>query len=250
MISVVLPCYKDACHLRENVRKIAQILELLGRKFEIILVNDASPDETGTVADEIAAESGEGRVRVFHHPRNRGRGAAFITGARQATGDIVGYLDVDLEVSPVYLVECIHLITHEDADLVVGQRHYRVHLGLFYRHVLSRCYSYLVSRALGIPSHLDSESGFKFFRRQALEPYLHTFIHHGWFWDTEVVSRFHRDGRRIASFPCLFLRNSEKKSTVRLFRDTVRYAYELWRYRRLLKSDGAPIFPKPVSADC
>jgi glycosyltransferase involved in cell wall biosynthesis len=47
MISVVLPCYKDACHLRQNVRKIAQILELLGREFEIILVNDASPDETG-----------------------------------------------------------------------------------------------------------------------------------------------------------------------------------------------------------
>jgi hypothetical protein len=48
----------------------------------------------------------------------------------------------------------------------------------------------------------------------------------------------------------LFLRNSEKQSTVRLFRDTVRYAYELWAYRRLLKSEGAPIFPKPVSADC
>ena len=232
LISVVLPCYKDAPHLGRNVQKIAQTLDLLRSPYEIILVDDASPDGTGAVADEIAEELGQTRVSVIHHGQNRGRGGAFLSGARQARGEIVGYLDVDLEVSCAYLPECIRLIVNEGADLVIGQRHYRLNLGLIHRHIVSRCYARLVSTVLGIPKFLDSESGYKFFRRTALEPYLDSFIHEGWFWDTEVTSRFHDDDRRIASLPCLFQRDDGKESTVRVFRDAIEYAINLLKYQR------------------
>jgi glycosyltransferase involved in cell wall biosynthesis len=247
-VSVVLPCYKDAPHLRQNVERIVQTLELLNVGFEVILVNDASPDETGAIADQIASELGPDYLRVIHHPHNRGRGAAFISGAREARGDIVGYLDVDLEVSPVYLVECVRMITQDEADLVIGQRHYRVEFGLIYRHILSRSYSWLVSTVLRIPRDLDSESGYKFFRRSVLEPYLDLFAHHGWFWDTEVVSRFYWGGRRIGCVPCLFLRNAEKTSTVRPVYDTLEYCRHLisyWRSTRALRSHRATVCETP-----
>jgi len=230
MLTVVLPCYKDAPHLRQNVEHVLQTLELLRLPFEVILVDDASPDDTGAIADEIASELGSDYVRVIHHAVNRGRGAAFVTGAREAKGDIVGYLDVDLEVSAVYLVECVRMIAHDEADLVIGQRHYRVEFGLIYRHILSRSYALLVSSVLRIPYKFDSESGYKFFKRSALEPYLDSFIHEGWFWDTEVVSRFYWDRLRIGCVPCLFLRNAEKTSTVRPVHDTITYCKNLLAY--------------------
>src|SRR4029079_11661592 len=122
-ISLVLPCYKDAPHLRRTVERIVQTLELLRLPFEVILVNDASPDDTGEVANQIASEPGAKSIRVIHHEVNLGRGAAFVSGARAATGEIVGYLDVDLEVSSVYLLECVSLIAHDDLDMALGQRH-------------------------------------------------------------------------------------------------------------------------------
>lgn len=236
MISVVLPCYKDGPHLKQNVERIIQTLELLNKEFEIILVDDASPDDTGTIADDVACLLGPDRVQVIHHPVNRGRGAAFVSGARAARGGIIGYLDVDLEVSSVYIVECVRKIVKNDADLVIGQRHYQVEFGLLYRHVLSRSYALLVSTVLRIPAHFDTESGYKFFKRTALERYLDSFHHEGWFWDTEVVSRFYWDHRRIESVPCLFLRNAEKNSTVKPVRDTLDYCKNLLAYWRLTRT--------------
>jgi glycosyltransferase involved in cell wall biosynthesis len=247
-VSVVLPCYKDAPHLRRNVGRIVQTLELLNVGFEVFLVNDASPDETGAIAEEIASEFAPGCIHVIHHPHNRGRGAAFVSGAREACGDIVGFLDVDLEVSPVYLIECVRMITHDEADMVIGQRHYRVEFGLVYRHILSRSYSWLVSTVLGIPREFDSESGYKFFKRSVLEPYLNLFTHQGWFWDTEVVSRFHWGGRRIGCVPCLFLRNAEKSSTVRPVHDTVEYCKRLalyWFSTRALRNHRGTVCERP-----
>ena len=229
-VSVVLPCFNDAPHLKENVERVVQTLDLLNAPYEVILVNDGSPDNTGIVAEEVAEFLGSERIRVIHHAENRGRGAAFVSGAREAQGEIIGFLDVDLEVSSVYLVECVRMIMHDDADLVVGQRHYRLHFGLIYRHVLSRSYALLVSTVLRIPSSLDTESGYKFFKGSVLKTYLETFMHEGWFWDTEVVSRFYWDQRRIASVPCLFLRNADKTSTVRPIRDTMRYCRNLLAY--------------------
>jgi glycosyltransferase involved in cell wall biosynthesis len=225
-----------------------QTLDLLALPFEIILVNDASPDNTGLIADQVAASLGGGCIRVIHHSQNLGRGAAFLSGACEARGDIVGFLDIDLEVSPVYLVECIRVLRNENADLVVGQRHYRITIGLIHRHILSATYSWLMSKVLRIPREFDSESGYKFFKRTTLQRYLHTFAHKGWFWDTEVVSRFHWDGLNIRSVPCLFMRDESKRSTVRPVRDTLVYGRNLFAYwqasRNLVARECVPSTPQ------
>jgi glycosyltransferase involved in cell wall biosynthesis len=237
LISLVFPCYREEPHLEANIDRVIETVRLLRSDVEIILVDDVSPDGTRNVIDKLIAKHPESNIRKVFHSSNLGRGAAFMSGFRESRGDFVGFFDVDLEVSPVYLLECIRLL-NQGADLVTAKRYYKVSLAIFYRHVLSVAYSWLVSWFLGIPTSLDSESGYKFFRREALQRYARRFHNQGWFWDTEVVVRFCRDGLRVISFPCLFVRNGDKRSTVRPLHDSIQYFILLIGFKRLLRKES------------
>jgi hypothetical protein len=83
----------------------------------------------------------------------------------------------------------------------------------------------------------DTESGFKFFRREALLPVLDRIRDPGWFWDTEFMVRAARRGLRIEEIPGAFVRRRDKKSTVRGLRDSLRYFAKLLAFRRELRRD-------------
>jgi hypothetical protein len=83
---------------------------------------------------------------------------------------------------------------------------------------------------------LDTETGFKFFRREALLPVLDAIHDPGWFWDTEFMVRAHLRGLRIAEIPGAYVRRSDKTSTVRGVRDSWTYFGKLLAFRRELRS--------------
>lgn len=229
-LSLIFPCYLEEPHLERNIDKVIRLLSLSNIDYEIVLVEDCSPDGTKEVVNKLARKYPD-KVRAAFHAKNQGRGQAFMTGFSLSKGEIVGFFDVDLEVSAVYVFECIDTLRTSGCDLVVGGRIYKTHLGLIYRHILSSGYSSLVRGILKIPA-LDTESGYKFFKRSALTPYVNKFIHKGWFWDTEVVSRFVWENKKVESVPCLFLRNEEKRSTVKPLRDAVEYLFHLLKFRK------------------
>jgi hypothetical protein len=101
---------------------------------------------------------------------------------------------------------------------------------------MSRGYSYLVRKMLGTSLH-DTETGYKFFRREALMPVLDEIRDPGWFWDTEFMVRAERRGLRVAEVPGAYVRRFDKTSTVRGLRDSARYFGKLLAFRRELR-DG------------
>ena len=210
-------------------------------KYEIILVDDCSPDGTRAVIEALILKYPDVPIRKVYHEHNQGRGAAFMTGFGVSTGEYVGFFDIDLEVSAVYMIEALRVLCHKRSDLVVGLRIYKVSFLSFYRHILSRCYRLLVATCLRIPIALDSESGYKFFRRAALQKYVGRFHYKGWFWDTEVVTRFYRDGMKVDSFPCLFIRDGSRRSTLRPIRDSIEYIRNLIGFRRQLSREKRPL---------
>lgn len=92
-ITVFFPCYNEQGNVRRVVERAVDVLEKLGADYEILVVDDGSSDDTGRIADEVAA--GHGRVRAIHHPRNLGYGAALQSGFRAAAKEVVFYTDGD-----------------------------------------------------------------------------------------------------------------------------------------------------------
>jgi len=94
-ITVFFPCYNE----QDNVAKVAEqavkVLEDLRADYEVIIVDDGSSDKTAEIADRLAAA--HKRVRVIHHPRNLGYGAALQSGFRAATKELVFYTDGDAQ---------------------------------------------------------------------------------------------------------------------------------------------------------
>jgi glycosyltransferase involved in cell wall biosynthesis len=119
-LSIVVPCYNEEAILQENMNVIQKFLKSREAKYnwEILIINDGSRDGTGEIADEI--EKSGNQIRVIHHPVNLNLGNALQTGFRNAKGEVIVVLDVDLS----YAVENIEKLTdkliEESADIVIA----------------------------------------------------------------------------------------------------------------------------------
>ena len=235
-VSVVLACYNEAEHIEESFGEIRETLVRTGWPFEIIFVDDVSRDGTRDLLKGIVAAHRDLDVRLILHEKNRGRGATVTDGFRAARGEIAGYLDVDLEVHCRYIPSLVRAI-EKGADVATVRRIYALQLGSLDRYFMSRGYSFLVRNLLGVPSH-DTETGYKFFRREAVLPLLDEIEDEGWFWDTEFMARGSRRGLRLEEIPGAYIRRDDKTSTVRGVSDSVRYFRQLLRFRSKLREES------------
>ena len=236
MVSVVLACYNEEEVLAGSFEAIKDTLDDLGRPWEILFVDDVSRDRTREIIREITAAHPDLPLRVILHEKNKGRGATVTDGFRAARGDIVGYLDVDLEVHARYIPSLVRAI-EKGADVATVRRIYAFQLRSLDRYMMSRGYSFLVRRLLRVPIH-DTETGYKFFRRERLLPVLDEIEDGGWFWDTEFMVRALFRGLRLAEIPGAYVRRRDKTSTVSGLRDSFAYFAKLVRFRRALRARG------------
>ena len=237
LLSVVLACYNEEDVLEASFQEIRQTLEDFGQSWEILFVDDCSQDRTRALLGEIVAKHPGLDLRVILHDRNCGRGATVSDGFRAARGGIAGYLDVDLEVHSRYIPSLVRAIRN-GADVATVRRIYAFQMRALDRYFMSRGYSYLVRRLLGVPFH-DTETGYKFCRREALLPLLDEIRDGGWFWDTEFMVRAARRGLRVQEIPGAYVRRWDKLSKVSGLRDSIDYFRKLWAFRAALRRGGA-----------
>lgn len=226
-LSVVLPCYNERVVIEESTAEIVRVLEATRLDWEIIFVDDVSKDDTVARAERLCAA--DSRLRLIRHARNTGRGRTATDGMRAARGRIVGFLDIDLEVPARYIPPAVEAI-RAGAEVVCAWRIYLPNLSLIHREILSKGYSRLVRRQLGLPLR-DTEAGFKFFDRARILPILDQSRNPGWFWDTEVMARAYFAGLRIVELPAVFVKRNEVPTTVRIIPDTIEYWRQLRRFR-------------------
>jgi glycosyltransferase involved in cell wall biosynthesis len=115
-LSILIPAYNEAAGLAGSVGQVLAKVAQLGVPAEVIIVDDGSRDGTGAVADRLAAA--DGRVRVIHHPQNRGIGGGFVSGVAAARGEWFILIPADLAIELDELSG--YLAAAEQADLVVG----------------------------------------------------------------------------------------------------------------------------------
>jgi len=236
-LSLVLACYNEAEHLEASFAEIRDTLEQARFSYEVLFVDDVSRDRTREILARIAAAHPGLALRTILHERNLGRGATVSDGFRAARGAVTGYIDVDLEVHSRYIPALVQAIDR-GADVATLRRIYAFQLGSLDRYFMSRSYSFLVRRLLSV-DFADTETGYKFFRREALLPLLDTIQDPGWFWDTEVMVRAARRGLRMVEIPGAYIRREDKTSTVSGLSDSLRYFAKLLRFRAALRREAA-----------
>jgi glycosyltransferase involved in cell wall biosynthesis len=236
-LSLVLACYDEAVVLENSVRRIVRTLEATPWKWEIIFVDDVSRDDTRAILRKLLDERKDERLRVIFHERNTGRGGAVSDGFRAARGEVVGFIDVDLEVGPETIVPCVQAI-RDGADVAMGKRIFKFSLRGMWRYTLSTGYARLARTLLPLGKVTDSESGYKFFRRETALALLDRVRDLGWFWDTEIMCQAVARNCRISEVPCLYVRNHQKRSTVRGVRDSLVYLGRLSTFRRRLRAEA------------
>jgi glycosyltransferase involved in cell wall biosynthesis len=235
-LSLVLACYNEAEHLEHSFAEIKDTLEQARFPFEIVFVDDVSRDSTREILAKITAAHPQLSLRTILHEKNRGRGATVTDGFRAARGVVTGYIDVDLEVHSRYIPSLVRAIAN-GADVATLRRIYAFQVRSLDRYFMSRGYSFLVRRLLGV-TIADTETGYKFFRREKVLPLLDEIEDPGWFWDTEFMVRAARRGLRMVEIPGAYIRRKDKTSTVSGARDSLRYFRRLVRFRSQLRREG------------
>src|SRR4051812_5384981 len=231
-LSLILACYNEERIIERNIGEIFKVLDALRLTNEVIFVDDASGDRTGRIIDHILFKNPNRGLRKIEHIHNVGRGGAVSDGIRASHGRFVGFIDVDLEVKPRYILPCL-LALEQGFDVATALRIYRLHLGSLHRQVMSRGYRALVRWQTVVPL-IDTETGFKFFRREPILPVLDKVHDQGWFWDTEVMIQAYLAGLRIIEIPALYERETMKRSSVRIFQDSLLQFRKLRQLSRVI----------------
>ena len=163
VLSVVMPCFDEAATVEESIRRV------LAQPFvqDVIVVDDCSTDGTR----EILAKLDDPRLRVIHHERNMGKGAALRTGFAAATGRFVGVHDADLEYDPADLGLLLAPLLAGHADVVYGSRFVSTEARrvLYFWHSVGNRVLTLYSNMLTNLNLTDMETCYKVFRREVLE---------------------------------------------------------------------------------
>lgn len=162
--------------------------------YEVLLVDDASTDATGSIADELARDNA--RVRVVHHAQNRKLGGALKTGFAEAHGDLVLYTDADLPFDLRDIEKAIRILRYYEADIVSAYRFDRTGEGPR-RLVYSYAYNHLVRATLGLRMR-DVNFAFKLVRRPVLD--CVTLVSEGSFIDVELLAKADRLGFHVTQF--------------------------------------------------
>jgi dolichol-phosphate mannosyltransferase len=211
-VLVVLPTYNE----RPNIEAVTQGILRHGWT-RLLVVDDASPDGTGTIADALAAASG-GRMEVMHRDGPRGLGRAYVDGLRHAlaTGvEAIGQMDADLSHDPGYLPDLRAGL--DRFDLVIGSRYTRgvsVVNWPVHRIALSAFANRYIRFVTGLTPN-DCTSGFRLWRREALAKVaLDNPRANGYAFLTEMLYHAARTGSRIGEVPIVFVERQKGYSKV------------------------------------
>jgi dolichol-phosphate mannosyltransferase len=201
---VILPTYNE----RENLEPIAAAILASLPEASLLVVDDNSPDGTGTLADTIAAR--EPRVSVLHRPGKEGLGVAYRAGFRWALerpeARALVQMDADFSHDPKDLPRLLAPLMHS-ADLVLGTRYVRGGGTVgwpWYRKLISRGGTLFARTVLLLPYH-DLTGGFKAWRRELLEAIrLREASGSGYGFQIETTWWAHRRGAGIVEVPIVF----------------------------------------------
>ena len=226
---VIIPTYNE----RDNLARLLPQVLAQDRRLDVLIIDDASPDGTGALADELAA--GEPRIHVMHRAGKLGLGTAYIEGFRWALArgyELLLQMDADFSHDPAHLPQFLEAL--ETYDVVLGSRYLEGRVTVVNwpmgRLLISWFANIYARMVTGLPIW-DATGGFKAFHRRVIEGIaLDRVESEGYSFQIEMTMRAYRKGFRIGEVPIVFVDRTvgESKFSKRIVREAV---WRVWKLR-------------------
>jgi dolichyl-phosphate beta-glucosyltransferase len=213
-VSLILPMYNEERLIEKTIKTSIDYLKKKGYDYEIIVVDDGSRDNTVEKAKKFKD------IKIIRLDKNYGKGYAIRQGVMKAKKDNIAYMDADLP----YPIENIDkLLDFKDAHITIGSRasegsKVKSHPNLS-RKLLGKCFNVLMRLTTGL-RFVDTQSGFKAFKKDAAKKIFSNITVNRWGFDVEVLFLAQKYGFKVDQVPIYLLEeHSFRKSRLNTFKD-------------------------------
>jgi glycosyltransferase involved in cell wall biosynthesis len=233
IVSIIIPAYNEERHIANTILETNKTLNsFLPADFEIIVIDDGSIDDTFNKATEMAQTLPN--IRVFRLPKNSGKGVALLHGFKVAKGDILVYIDADLEFHPKNIETYLKYMETFNADVVISSKRHPLSKLRYpvFRRIASYYYNMFIRILFGLDIH-DTQAGFKLIKSEIFETFCKRLCVKRFAFDLEFLVVARQYGFKIIEAPI----NLEFKrfnnrigigTIFKIFQDTCAVFYRLY----------------------
>jgi len=205
--SILLPTYNEVENLPIIIWLIVKYMSKSGFDYEIIIIDDGSPDGTLEAAEQLQNIYGKSKIVLRPREKKLGLGTAYIHGIKHATGNFIIIMDADLSHHPKYIPEFIKLQESKNYDVISGTRYKGdggVHGWDFKRKLVSRGANFLTQLLLR-PGVSDLTGSFRLYKKDVLENLIKSCISKGYVFQMEMIIRARQFNYTIGEVPIAFV---------------------------------------------
>jgi dolichol-phosphate mannosyltransferase len=234
-ISIIIPVYNEELNISSILAHLKKILNETLLDYELIVINDGSTDKTEPVL--LEEQKLDNRVKILSYLQNKGKGHAVKMGVLNSRGDVVCFVDGDLDISPSEIKNYIKEL--EGCDLVIASKTHPLSVitAPFVRKMLSKMFSMLVRLVVGI-NIKDTQSGLKVGDGNALRKIFTIMLVKRYAFDVEMLAIASRLDLKIKESPIKITldRPFKFREIVNMFIDVLAISYRLRIIRFYQKS--------------
>lgn len=204
-LTIVIPAFNEAKKIEATVNEVTGFLNEKGYRYEVIIVDDGSDDDTLEIVKRYSTVNGNGNIRILENVPNRGKGYAVRRGIKEATGDYVLFMDAD-NSTRIFELERMLPCFEDGYDVVIGSRRLKnipddiVISQPSYRHILGEIYIY-ISRLFFKIGVRDYNCGFKMFKDNVAKEIFSRQRMDDWSFDLETLFLVEKYSFKIKEVP-------------------------------------------------